>query len=71
MRTTLNIEDHLFGDLIELTGARTKTEAVRKALHEFVRWRRKQQLLALRGNLDIEDGWSRLRELDKAEVPDG
>ncbi len=68
MRTTLNIEDHLFGDLLELTGAKTKTEAVREALREFIRQRRKQQLLALQGKLEIEDNWAELRELDKAGV---
>ena len=68
MRTTLNIEDHLFGDLLELTGAKTKTEAVREALREFIRQRRKQQLLALQGKLEIEDNWAELRELDKARA---
>jgi len=64
MRTTLNIEDHLFGDLMELTGARTKTEAVRQAIQEFVRERRKQQLLDLEGKLEIEENWAELRRLD-------
>ena len=64
MRTTINIDDDLFMDLMRLSGARTKTEAVRTALTEFVRNRRKQQLLALRGNLAIEDNWRTLRALE-------
>ncbi len=64
MRTTLTIDDHLYGEVMELTGATSKTEAIRKALQEFVRWRRKQQLLALRGRLDFADDLTSFRDLD-------
>ncbi|HEV8580265.1 MAG TPA: type II toxin-antitoxin system VapB family antitoxin, partial [Thermoanaerobaculia bacterium] len=37
MRTTLNIEDDLFADLMRLTHATTKTQAVRDALKEYIR----------------------------------
>ena len=33
-------------------------------LTEFVRGRRKQQLLALRGGLNMEDNWRELRALE-------
>jgi Arc/MetJ family transcription regulator len=55
MRITVHIEDGLFADLMRLTHATTKTQAVREALEEFVRLRRKEELLALRGRLEIED----------------
>ncbi len=32
MRTTLNIDDWIFQDLLSLTAAKTKTEAVRTSL---------------------------------------
>lgn len=69
MRTTLNVDDHIFDQLMRLTEAKTKTEAVRIALNEYLRLKRKQQLLALRGRLNIVDNWRELREreLEKSE----
>ena len=68
MRTTLNVDDRLFADLIKATHAKTKTEAVHIALTEYLRMKRKQQLLALRGRLDIADDWQSLRALDVQET---
>jgi Arc/MetJ family transcription regulator len=68
MRTTIHIEDGLFADLMRLTHATTKTQAVRDALKEFIRLRRKEELLALRGRLEIEDNWRQLRESELEEA---
>jgi len=68
MRTTIHIEDNLLADLMRLTHAATKTQAVRDALTEFIRLRCKEELLALRGRLEIEDNWRQLRE---AEIEEG
>jgi Arc/MetJ family transcription regulator len=68
MRTTIHIEDSLFTDLMRLTHAPTKTQAVRDALKEFIRMRRKEELLALRGRLEIEDNWRQLREIELKEA---
>ena len=62
MRTTLNIDDCLFDDLLNETKAKTKTEAVRMALTEYLRMKRKEKVLAMRGKLDINDGWQELRQ---------
>ncbi len=67
MRTTLNIDDVIFDDLMTVTGAKTKTDAVRTALHEYLRMKRKARLLAMRGRLDIEDIWLELRRLEVSE----
>lgn len=67
MRTTLNIEDGLFADLMRLTQATTKTQAVRDALKEYIRLRRKEELLGLRGRLEIQDNWRQLRASELAE----
>jgi Arc/MetJ family transcription regulator len=69
MRTTLNIDDHLFHELMKQTHAKTKTEAVRIALTEYLRMKRKLELLALRGRLGIEDNWQRLRAREIEESP--
>jgi Arc/MetJ family transcription regulator len=68
MRTTIHIEDGLFADLMRLTHATTKTQAVREALKEFIRLRCKEELLALQGRLEIEDNWRQLRESELEEA---
>jgi len=67
MRTTLNIDDCLFQDLLRLTAAKTKTEAVRTALKEYLRMKRKEKLLALRGKVDIDPDWQSLRNVETEE----
>lgn len=67
MRTTLNIDDYLFQDLLSLTAAKTKTEAVRTALTEYLRMKRKEKLLAMRGRLNINPDWQSLRLEEIAE----
>jgi Arc/MetJ family transcription regulator len=48
MRTTLNIDDATLATIVEETGARTKTEAVRQALQDYVRRRKIEKLIALK-----------------------
>ena len=67
MRTTLNIDDCLFHDLLNVTKAKTKTEAVRMALTEYLRMKRKEKILAMRGKMDIKDDWQKLRQREIAE----
>lgn len=67
MRTTLNIDDWIFQDLLSLTAAKTKTEAVRTALTEYLRMKRKEKLLALRGKVDIDPDWLSLRQAELEE----
>ncbi len=67
MRTTLNIDDCLFHDLLSLTKAKTKTEAVRTALTEYLRMKRKEKVLAMRGTIAIKDDWEELRQREIAE----
>ncbi len=71
MRTTLNIDDVLFRDLLDITQARTKTEAVRTALKEYLRMKRKEKVLAMRGQLDIADNWQELRRREVKEYREG
>ena len=68
MRTTLNIDDCLFDDLFAETRAKTKTEAVKIAITEYLRLKRKEKILAMRGNISIRDGWQELRQAEIAET---
>jgi len=63
MRTTLVLDAETLPELMEITGAKSKSEAVRQALEEFIRIKRTEELLSLRGRFDIEDNWRELREL--------
>jgi len=62
MRTTLNIDDATLATVMEETGARTKTEAVRQALQDYVRRRKIEKLIALKGKISFELDWKTLRK---------
>lgn len=40
MRTTINVEENIFRDLMRFTDAKTRTEAVNRAIAEWVRLKR-------------------------------
>ena len=67
MRTTVNIDDSLFQDVLRLTRAKSKTEAIRTALTEYLRMKRKEKILAMRGRLDINPDWEKLRQEETGE----
>ena len=67
MRTTLNLSDDLIKEVISLTEAKTKTEAVNQALQEFVRRKRLEALINLRGKISLKENWRKLREMEKDE----
>ena len=64
MRTTLNIKDDIIKQVIELTGAKNKSQAVNQVLEAFVREKQTQKLLKLKGKLHLEDNWKKLREME-------
>lgn len=64
MRTTLTIDDDLLENVMLLTHAESRADGIRIALQEYIRLRRKQQVLDLRGKLDIDDNWQALRDLE-------
>ena len=68
MRTTLNIKDDIIKQVIELTGAKNKSQAVNQVLEAFVRDKQTQKLLKLKGKLHLEDNWKQLREMELNEV---
>lgn len=51
------IPDELIKAALEATGAKTKTEAIVIALREFVRKKKIDKLLALKGKIDIDYDW--------------
>jgi len=67
MRTTLNLKDDIIIEVKRLTGARNKSQAVNEVLEAFVREKRMQKLLDLKGKLHLEDNWKKLREMELDE----
>jgi Arc/MetJ family transcription regulator len=68
MRTTLDINEKLLKDAVELSEEKTKTAAVEAVLREYVRLRSKEMLLGLRGKIQIEDNWRELRQMEIDEI---
>ena len=53
MATTVTLSSQLTDEVKRITGKTTKAEAVREALLEYVRGKRRNALLELRGKLDF------------------
>ena len=67
MKMRLNVDDQILAQVMELTGASSAAEALATALNEYLRMKRKEQLLSLSGKLRINTNWRKLRDLEKRE----
>ncbi len=69
MRATLNVPDDLIAEVQKLSGQKSKTKAIVAVMEDYVRRKRIQALLDLRGKITIEYDWEREeeRELKAAE----
>ena len=67
MRTTLNIDDEILTEDVGLTGAKNNSQAINLVLQEFVKKKRLQKLLGLRGKLHFDNNWERLRKMELDE----
>jgi hypothetical protein len=59
MRATLNIPDELIDEVQRLSGQKSKTGAIVAVMEEYVRRRKMEDLLALRGKIDIAYDWEK------------
>lgn len=64
MRATLNIPDELIDEVQRLSGKKTKTQAIVTVMEEYVRRKKMQELLALRGKIAVEYDWEREEEAE-------
>lgn len=67
MRTTLNISENVLGEISKLSGLRSKTAIIDKALHEMLDRLRRQKLKGAWGKIaiDLDVRKVRQRELDE------
>jgi hypothetical protein len=68
VRATLNIPDRLIDDLIKETQAKTKTQAITRAIEDYLQKKRLEKLIALQGKLDLEDNWREMEALELEEL---
>jgi len=64
MRTTLSMDDEQVRSLMQITGQPSPVSAIRHALEDYLRQSRKKQVLALRGQVQIDDNWRELRAIE-------
>lgn len=65
IRTTLDIDDGLMQSLMMRYPGQSKTKAVEVAIEDHVRRRAVDELLKMRGRLDIEDVSREMRAIDR------
>ena len=69
MRTTLAIREELLDEVKSLSGAKTKKDAVEKALVDFIRRRRAKKLLQLEGKIELSFSSKELLARRRKDVP--
>lgn len=62
MRTTLAIKEELLDEVKALSGAKTKKDAVEKALVEFIKKRRQKDILSLFGKIEMREDYDYKQE---------
>ncbi len=70
MQTLINFDDNQLKSLMFYTHAENESDAVNKAIEYYLDWQKqkaKRDLLAMRGQVDIEDNWQTLRNLELNE----
>ena len=67
MRTTMILDDRLVRELMTVTGAKTRTEAIHLAISELIRRRKLEGLKALSGRVRLADNWQALEEIELKE----
>ena len=61
MRTNIVIDDHLMAEVLEVTGIKTKREAVEEGLKLLLRFSAQQEILKLRGKIHWEGDLDEMR----------
>jgi len=61
-RTNIVLRDDLLKDIMRLSEAKTKREAVENALEMYVQWLKRQKLASLRGKIEWEGDLTKMRK---------
>ncbi len=61
MRTTIDIPEELLNEVMKITGATTKSQAVKEALAEQIKRTKRQRLITRKGTIDLDVDLDSLR----------
>lgn len=64
MRTTLSISPGKIDELVRVTGAGSKRQAVETAIDAYLVRARMKKMKSLKGKVRIDDSWKKAREPD-------
>ena len=64
MRTTIDIAEEIFDELLTLTGESSRPKAARTAIEAYIRREKLERLRKLRGKVDISEN----DEIERAEL---
>ena len=64
MRTTLDLNEKLIRELMEVTSAKTKTDAIHQAAAELIRRKKLNQLKSLSGTIHLDLDWNKLEQAE-------
>lgn len=67
MKTTLNIPDDRMAALLEATEAKTRTEAINKAIDDYIHRENVKKVMALAGTIDDFISHEALTEMREAD----
>lgn len=67
MRTTLDLDESLLQEALSLSGEKTKTAAIEKALEELIKARRRENLRSMLGHMDLRITWKGIHRLREDE----
>lgn len=67
-RMTLDIDRKLLEEVVWLTGEKTMSRAVNRAMEAFVRRKRIEELRSMAGKVDVADELKELEELEELEI---
>lgn len=64
MRTTLDIPEKLIDEAMEVTGAKTKSQLIKDALHAQIDQAKRKRLIMRKGTIDLDIDLDTLRNRD-------
>ena len=65
MRATLSIPDELIAEVQQISGLKSKTQAIIMVMEDYVRRQKMQDLLDLRGKVRVEYDWEEEERLEQ------
>ena len=64
MRATLNISDELISEVQKISGEKSKTKAITVAMKAYIKEKKVQELIHLRGKINIDYDWQKEENLE-------